>query len=137
MSRLIEGQDWSYQELFEEAWEKRSKEATGNFMDEEWDGGWNNMRSEAEEISKQIKKKFWGLESNAMYGIHYDDVSDILFSIHTVLRHQLWIDGGRKGFGVDSDEPFKIGSEPLAAIEKLKKSSSAIKGLASQSRGAD
>lgn len=43
-SRLICGQDWSYQNLFEEAWEKRCKEATGNLMDNEWDGGWHAMR---------------------------------------------------------------------------------------------
>lgn len=29
MARLIQGQDWTYQELMEEAWEKRCKEAVG------------------------------------------------------------------------------------------------------------
>ena len=41
-SRLICGQDMAYQDLFEQAWEKRSKEATGNFMDKEFEGGWYN-----------------------------------------------------------------------------------------------
>ena len=81
LARLIQGQDWTYQELMEEAWEKRCKKATGKIMDKEWDGGWDNMRHEAEELSKKIKKRFWGLESNAMYGIHYDDTADILFEI--------------------------------------------------------
>lgn len=120
-SRLIEGQDWSYQEMMEEAWEKRCKEATGNFMDNEWDGGWSNMRAETQELCKSIKKKYWGLESNAMYGIHYDDTSDILFSIHQVLRHQLWLDGDRKFHGVDSDKPMCYGSEPLASISRTDK----------------
>jgi len=44
-SRLICGQDWSYQELFEAAWEQRCKEATRHIMDDTWDGGWHAMRS--------------------------------------------------------------------------------------------
>lgn len=122
-SRLIIGQDWSYQEMFEQAWEKRCKEATGKMMDNEWDGGWQNMRNDAEEISKQIKKRFWGLESRAMYGIHYDDVADILWSIHQVLRHQLWLDkpeNKKSHITVDADEPMQLGSEPLAIIERVK-----------------
>ena len=78
------------------------------------------MRYEAEAVCKHIKKRFWGLESNAMYGIHYDDTADILFSLHQVLRHQLWLDGDRKFHGVDSDRPMQIGTEPLAEIEKIK-----------------
>ena len=122
-SRLIEGQDWTFQELFEEAWERRAKEATGNFMDKEFEGGWSNMREEAEAFAKNIKKRFWSCESNVMYGIHYDDVSDILFAIHTVIRHQLWLDRpeeNKSHITVDSDEPMRIGSEPLAIIGKRK-----------------
>lgn len=56
-SRLICGQDDSFQELMEEAWEKRCKEAVGGHgMDKEWDGGWYAMRQDAEAICKQIKK---------------------------------------------------------------------------------
>lgn len=121
-SRLICGQDWVYQELMEEAWEKRCKEAVGGHgMDNEWDGGWYNMRHDAEEICKQIKKRFWGLERNALYGIHYDDTADILFDIHCVLRYQIWLDGDRSFHGVDSDEPLAVGGEPLARIERIDK----------------
>ena len=42
-SRLICGQDWSYQNLMEEAWEKRSKKATGKSMDKDFEGGWQEM----------------------------------------------------------------------------------------------
>lgn len=118
LSRIICGQDWTYQEFMEEAWEKRCKEATGNSMDKEWDDGWYAMRSEAEALCKVIKKRFWGLESNAMYGIHYDDTADILFALHTVIRHQLWLDGDRQFHGVDSYEPMQLGSEPLATIRR-------------------
>lgn len=121
-SRLICGQDWSYQELFEAAWEKRCKEATGNMMDKEFEGGWYEMRTDAEAICKQAKKRFWGCESNAMYGIHYDDTADILFSLHQVIRHQLWLDrpeDQKSHITVDADEAMRYGSEPLAKIKKI------------------
>lgn len=124
-SRLIIGQDWTYQELFEQAWEKRCKEAVGGHgMDNEWDGGWQNMREDAEAFSRNIKKRFWNLDRQTMYGIHYDDTADILFSIHQVLRHQLWLDrpeDKKSHITVDSDEAMQIGSEPLAIIERIKK----------------
>lgn len=121
MARLIEGQDWTYQELMEEAWEKRCKESTGKIMDDTFESGWHNMRSDAEAICKQIKKRFWGLESNALYGIHYDDTADILWDIHQCLRHQLWLDkpeGEKSHITVDSDTPMRVGSEPLIKITK-------------------
>lgn len=127
LSRIICGQDWTYQEFFEEAWEKRCKEDTGNSMDKEWDGGWSAMRAETEELCKKIKAKYWGLGANAMYGIHYDDTADILFSLHTVIRHQIWLDGDRQFHGVDSDEPTKVGTEPLAVIRRTDVSSDEIK----------
>lgn len=124
-SRLICGQDWTFQELMEEAWEKRCKEAVGGHgMDNEWDGGWYAMRHEAEEISHQIKKKFWNLDSNTLYGVGYDDTADILFDIHQVLRRQLWEDkpSDKKSFiTVDSDTPMRTGSEPLVQISKNEK----------------
>lgn len=122
-SRLICGQDWSYQELFEAAWEKRCKEATGNMMDKEFEGGWDKMRADAESICKQIKKRFWDCEANAMYGIHYNDTADILFSLHQVIRHQLWLDrpeDQKSHITVDAYEAMRYGSEPLAKINKIK-----------------
>ena len=120
MSRIICGQDWTYQEFMEQAWEKRCREAVGgNGFDKEWDGGWQNMREDAEAICKQIKRRFWGLGNNELYGIRYDDVADVLFDIHQVLRHQLWIDNGMKTrFTVDSDEAMRFGKEPLADIHR-------------------
>lgn len=121
-SRLICGQDWFYQELFESAWEKRCKEATGNMMDKEFEGGWYEMRADAEAICKQIKKRFWGCEANAMYGVNYDDTADLLFDLHCVIRHQLWLDSPedqKSRFTVDSDEAMQYGSEPLAKIQKI------------------
>lgn len=121
-SRLICGQDWSYQNLMEEAWEKRCKEATGNFMNDEWDGGWHAMRHDAEAICKQIKKRFWGLDWSALYGVKYDDTADILFDIHCVIRHQLWIDrpeSEKSHITVDASPAMRFGSEPLAEIAKV------------------
>lgn len=120
-SRLICGQDWGYQQLFEAAWEKRCKEATGEMMDKEWDGGWYEMRHEAEEICKHIKKRFWGLDYNAQYGVRYDETADILFDIHCVIRHQLWKDmddDHKSSVTVDADEAMQFGNEPLAIIKR-------------------
>jgi hypothetical protein len=118
MSRLIEGQDWIYQELMEQAWEKRCKEVVGGHgMDNEWDGGWYKMREDAEDISKKIKKRFWGCEPNQMYGIKYDSVSDTLYDMHQVMRHQLWLDSDRQFIGVDSSEAMQVSDEPLIKIE--------------------
>lgn len=123
-SRLIIGQDWAYQDLFEQAWEKRCKEATGNMFDKEWDGGWQAMRDDAEEMARQIKKRFWNLGRCELNGVGYDDVADILFDIQQVLRKQLWDDkpNDKKFFiTVDSNTPIRFGSEPLAKIERVKK----------------
>lgn len=121
-SRLICGQDWSYQELMEAAWEKRSKEATGEMMPKEFEGGWNKMRQTAETLCKEIKRVFWGLPANTMNGIHYDDTADILFDIHQVIRHQLWLDrpdDKKSRFTVDSDPAMQHGTEPLAKINRI------------------
>ena len=116
--RLIEGQDSSFQDLMESAWEKRCKKATGNMMDDEWDGGWNAMREDAERICKEIKKRFWGLKWNANYGIRYNDEADILYDMHCVLRHALWLSQPepKNHMTVDSNPAHQFGSEPLATI---------------------
>ena len=117
-SRLIEGQDSSFQDLMESAWEKRCKKATGNMMDEEWDGGWGAMREDAERICKEIKKRFWGLKWNANYGIRYNDEADILYDMHCVLRHALWLSQPepKNHMTVDSNPAHQFGSEPLATV---------------------
>ena len=123
-SRIICGQDWTYQEFMEEAWEKRCKEAVGGHgMDKEWDGGWYAMREDAERICKEIKKRFWGLESNAMYGIGYNAFADVLFDLHQVLRHQIWLDrpnDEKSTITVDASAAMRFGDEPLAIIERIK-----------------
>lgn len=122
-SRLICGQDNPFQDLMEAAWEKRCKEAVGGHgMDEKWEGGWSNMRQDAEAICKQIKKRFWGLEWNALNGIYYDDSADILFDLHQVIRHQLWLDrpdNEKSNVTVDASEAVQFGKEPLAKISRL------------------
>ncbi len=120
LPRLIEGQDWSFQQLMEEAWEKRCKKATGKSMDDEWDGGWQNMREEAERICKEIKQKFWGIPANTMNGIKYDDTADILWDCHQVIRYQLWKDNpdpNKLKWTVDAFPACQVGSEPLIKIE--------------------
>lgn len=124
-SRLICGQDMAFQDLMEAAWEKRCKEAVGGHgMDKEWDGGWYNMRHDAEEICRNIKKRFWGLDRQSLYGVHYDETADILFDIHCVIRHQLWLDRpdeDKSTMTVDAFEAMQFGKEPLVKMEKIEK----------------
>lgn len=120
IARIIEGQDRTYQDMLEAAWEKRCKEATGKMMDDEWDGGWSQMREDAERMCREMKKRFWGLEPNALYGVHYDNNGDTLWDIHQVIRHQLWKDNpNRQQFTVDASEAHQFGDEPLAYIKRI------------------
>lgn len=122
-SRLICGQGWEYQQLFEAAWERRAKEATGNAMDKEFEGGWYAMREQAERIVNQIKTLFWNMEPNAFYGIHYDKTADLLFEMHQVIRHQLWLDkpeNKRSRWTVDASEAMALTDEPLIKVEQIK-----------------
>ena len=122
-SRLICGQDREYQNLFEAAWEKRCKEATGKIMDDSFEGGWHVMREDAEELCKEIKKKFWGLDWCSLYGVHYDETSDVLFDLYQVIRHQLWLDrpeDKKSHYTVDASEAMQFAQEPLAHIERIK-----------------
>ena len=122
LPRIIEGQDSVYQDMMEDAWEKRAKEATGDFMDKEFEGGWYAMRNDAEYYSNAIKKRFWGLERNATYGLHYDETADILWDIHQVIRHQLWLDrpdDKKSSYTVDAYPAHCWGTEPLAIIRRI------------------
>lgn len=123
LPRLIEGQDHSFQDLLEMAWEKRCKEATGKMMDDEWDGGWYQMREEAEQTCKEIKRRFWGLPPNALNGIHYDDTADILWDMYQVIRHQLWLDNPdpeKPRWTVDASPATQFGDEPLIVVKPKK-----------------
>ncbi len=120
LPRLIEGQDHSFQDLLEQAWEKRCKEATGKMMDDEWDGGWYQMRHEAEETCLKIKRRFWGLPPNTLNGIHYDDTADILWDMYQVIRHQLWLDNPdpeKPRWTVDASPATQFGDEPLIVVK--------------------
>ena len=120
IARIIEGQDRTYQDMMEAAWEKRCKEATGKMMDDEWDGGWYNMRHDAERMSQEMKRRFWGLEPNALNGVFYDKDCDTLWDIHQVIRHQLWQDNpNHQLYTVDAAEAHRFGDEPLANIKRI------------------
>ena len=119
MARIIEGQDWTYQQMLEMAWEKRCKEATGTMMDDTFEGGWHEMREDAEEIVKYIKNRFWGLPANTLNGIHYDAIADIIWDMYQVIRHQLWKDrpeDKRSRWTVDAFPANQIGDAPLIKI---------------------
>ena len=118
-ARLIEGQHNAYQELFEAAWEKRCKKATGRMMDEVYEGGWYKMREDAETFCKEIKRRFWDLAPHANYGVNYDDVSDIIWDMHQAIRHQLWKDNpdpNKSTITVDASPAHQFGVEPLIKV---------------------
>lgn len=123
MCRIIEGHDWTYQNFMEMAWEKRCKEATGSIVDKDFEGGWHAMREDAEKMCAKMKKRFWGLNDNTLNGIGYDADADILWDMHCVLRHHLWLDrpaDQRSEFTVDASAPFSaVGDEPLCVVNKI------------------
>lgn len=116
--RLIEGQNRAYQDLFESAWEKRCKKATGKMMDDEFEGGWYEMREDAETFCKKIKKRFWDLAPNADYGIHYDDSADILWDIYQCVRYELWKNRPepKSHITVDAFPATQFGKESLCKV---------------------
>jgi hypothetical protein len=122
MARIIEGQDSTYQDFMEQAWEKRCKEATGNMMDKEFEGGWYKMREDATELCKNMEKRFWGLDYNSFYGVNYDESADTIWDIYQVSRHQLWLDRpeeNKSHMTVDASEAMRFGKEPLAKIKRI------------------
>ena len=122
LPRLMQGQSGTLQELFESAWEKRCKNATGHMMDDTWSGGWQAMRDDAEEVVKQVKERFWDRSWNEENGIYYDETADILWDIYQVIRHQLWKDNpdpNKSKWTVDASSAMKYGSEPLAVIKRV------------------
>ena len=118
LPRLIEGQGHAYQDLFESAWEKRCKKATGKMMDDEFEGGWQKMREDAETFCCEIKRRFWALHPNADYGIHYDETADILWDMYQVLRHELWKNRKepKPHYTVDAYPATQYSKEPLINV---------------------
>lgn len=117
--RLIEGQSHAFQDLFESAWEKRCKKATGKMMDDEFEGGWYKMREDAETFCKEIKRRFWDLAPNAEWGIHYDDTADIIWDMYQAIRFQLWKDNpdpNKSHMTVDASPAHQFGNEPLIKV---------------------
>lgn len=117
--RLICGQDHVYQDLFERAWEKRCKKATGKMMDDEFEGGWQKMREDAEAFCKEIKRRFWDLPPNASQGVKYDETADIIWDIHATLRYYIWLNDtnpNKSKITVDAFPHSQIGSEPLIKV---------------------
>lgn len=118
-SRLICGQMHDFQDICEGAWERHHKHDENEKIIGTPD--WWEMRHNLEETLKKIKKDHWGLDSNANYGIHYDDFSDSLFDMRKsmekarydafdeerkeLMRWSVMTDGP---MGLDKDGPIKV-----------------------------
>ena len=77
------------------------------------------LRKQVREMLKNISVMCWAhKDPREYYGIRYDDDADILFDMHQVLRHQLWLENpNRTEMTVDSDV-HQWGDEPLIEIIK-------------------
>lgn len=114
MSRIICGQlITTFSMICENAWENLHKE------DKSHRDNWISMSNEVEKHCDELRKLCWGQDRGSLNGIHYNKISDILWDLYQVFRHQLWLDEpeDKKSYmTVDSDEPLNTGTEPLAKI---------------------
>lgn len=51
----------------------------------------HEIREDVKMKLNEVKSLVWNLSPGSNKGIHYDDKSDILFDIHQVIRHFLWM----------------------------------------------
>ena len=77
-----------------------------------------DLLSEVRQTLDVLRTRCWNLDSRQFYGIHYDKDSDILFDIHQVLRHQLWLEDPNRSNAVVMSSVHKFASEPLVTIRK-------------------
>ncbi len=116
--RLIEGQlDIALQPILEQAWERRHPE----WHEAEKDA-WYDMREETEEALKGMREKYWGLTGGTYYGIHYDNYADMIWDMHQVIRHALWLghteaQKERTRWTVDAFPASQISDEPLITVK--------------------
>lgn len=88
-------------------------------MDDEFEGGWQKMREDAETFCEEIKRRFWNLAPNSEWGVHYDDTADIIWDMHQAIRYQLWKDNhdpNKSTMTVDAFPAHQFGDEPLIKV---------------------
>ena len=55
-------------------------------------GKWSDIRDEAEKDMLMLQKKYWNLQHyGASYGLGYDKTADILFDMHEVIDHAIYL----------------------------------------------
>ena len=122
LARMIVGQDFIYQEVFEQAWDKNVREKNGY---EVCGPEWREMRNEVESICARLKKLCWNMDGAGVYGIKYSEQSDILFDMYQAFRYQRYLDMSPEDkeickYTVLSDSPMGYSSEPLPKITHVK-----------------
>ena len=117
--RLIEGQlDISLQPVVEAAWEKAHPE----WKDPEHNEEWWAMREKLEGQLDEMRETYWGLTGGRYYGIHYDGYADMIWDMHQVIRHALWLERTeeqkeRSRWMVDAFPASQVGDEPLIEVK--------------------
>lgn len=77
-----------------------------------------DLLSDVRNTLDDLRARCWKLSSRQFYGLHYDKDSDILFDIHQVLRHQLWLEDPNRSNAVVMATVHKFAPEPLITIRK-------------------
>ena len=121
LARMIVGQDFIYQDVFEQAWDKNVREKNGY---EVCGPEWREMRNEVESICARLKKLCWNMDGAGVYGIKYSEQTDILFDMYQAFRYQRYLDMSPKDkeicrYTVLSDSPMGYSSEPLPKITRI------------------
>ena len=58
---------------------------------------WLEKRDLMEFHYQAIKRIWWDLDSNANWGVGYDDDADSLFDMYQVIRHEIWKSKRKEG----------------------------------------
>ena len=79
-----------------------------------------DIRSQTRMKLNEAKALAWNCGVNTCHGIHYDERADILFDMHQVMRHFLWLQRTepKPKFTNDAFEATQFGNEPLIRIQR-------------------
>lgn len=78
------------------------------------------VRDEVKDLLNQIKLKVWKMPYGASYGVKYDEKADILFDVHQILRHQLYLLRKEKlTCTVDSTPGSPFSHEPMITCKRI------------------
>ena len=122
LARLLVGQDFIYQEVFEAAWDKNVRQKNNL---EVCGPEWRDMREEVKQHVERLKELCWDMRGGGVYGVKYSEESDILFDMYQSFRYQRYLDMPPEKqeqcrMTVMSDPPMGYSQQPIPKITKKK-----------------